>query len=56
MISQIGSPVGEIPSIGSPILVDGERAELGPVPALGEHTRSVLEQLGVAADVIDAVL
>ncbi|MGI9659608.1 MAG: CoA transferase, partial [Gaiellaceae bacterium] len=55
MIGEIGSPVGEIPSFGSPILVEGERAELGPVPALGEHTRSVLEGLGVSADVVDGI-
>ncbi len=55
LVTEIGSPVGDIPSIGSPILVGGERAELGPVPALGEHTRSVLEELDIDADVLDAI-
>lgn len=55
MITDIGSPVGEIPSIGSPVVVGGTRPELGAVPALGEHTRAVLEELGVAQDVVDAV-
>ena len=55
MITEIGSPVGQIPSIGSPILVSGDRAELGPVPALGEHTRSVLEEIGVSDDLLDAI-
>ena len=55
LIGEIGSPVGKIPTIGSPILVGGERVELGSVPALGEHTRAVLEELGVAADVVDAL-
>ena len=56
MISDIGSPVGEIPSIGSPMVVGGTRPELGAVPALGEHTRAVLEQHGVAQDVVDAIV
>ena len=55
MITEIGSPAGRIPSIGSPMLVGGERAELGAVPGLGEHTRVVLEELGLAGDVIDAI-
>ena len=55
LVTEIGSPVGDIPSIGSPNLVGGERAELGPVPALGEHTRSVLEELDIDADVLDAI-
>jgi itaconate CoA-transferase len=55
LVTEIGSPVGAIPTIGSPILVDGDRPELGPVPALGEHTREVLAELGFEAAEIDAV-
>ncbi len=47
LVAQIDSPVGVIPTIGSPILIDGDRPELGPVPGLGEHTREVLLELGL---------
>jgi itaconate CoA-transferase len=42
LVSKVGSPVGTIPAIGSPFLVNGERPEVGPVPALGEHTEDLL--------------
>lgn len=48
LVTEVGSPVGPIPTIGSPIGIDGARPELGPVPELGEHTREVLEELGLA--------
>jgi formyl-CoA transferase len=40
-----------IPLVGSPVRMDGARADSGlPPPALGEHTDEVLAGLGVAAD------
>jgi crotonobetainyl-CoA:carnitine CoA-transferase CaiB-like acyl-CoA transferase len=56
LVTEIGSPVGPIPSIGSPIALDGERPELGPVPALGEHTREVLAELGLPDEQVRALL
>lgn len=36
------------PLVGSPVRIDGERADSDlPPPALGEHTRAVLEELGI---------
>lgn len=55
LVTEVGSPVGRIPTFGDPILLDGERAELGPVPALGEHTREVLAEVGLSVDEIEAV-
>jgi len=46
LVTRVGSPVGVIPTFGSPIELDGERPELGPVPALGEHTREILAGVG----------
>ena len=56
LVARIGSPVGVIPTIGSPIVLDGDRPELGPVPALGEHTREVLAELGLSAAEIDVLM
>jgi crotonobetainyl-CoA:carnitine CoA-transferase CaiB-like acyl-CoA transferase len=53
LVTQIGSEVGVIPTIGNPILLAGDRTELGPVPALGEHTREVLEEAGLSDAEID---
>lgn len=55
LVTKIGSPAGSIPTIGSPIVLDGDRPELGPVPALGEHTQEVLEELGFTEAHIEAV-
>jgi itaconate CoA-transferase len=43
LVSEVGSPVGPVPTIGNPFLVGGERPDLGPVPGLGEHA----DELGV---------
>jgi crotonobetainyl-CoA:carnitine CoA-transferase CaiB-like acyl-CoA transferase len=56
LVTEVDSPVGVIPIIGSPILLDGHRADLGPVPGLGEHTREVLEELGLSGDELAALL
>jgi itaconate CoA-transferase len=42
LIAEVGSPAGPIPAVGSPFLVNGERPEVGPVPALGQHTAEIL--------------
>jgi itaconate CoA-transferase len=47
LVAEVGSPVGTIPVVGSPFLVDGRRPEPGSVPALGEDTAAVLGDLGV---------
>jgi itaconate CoA-transferase len=54
LVTEIGSPAGRIPTIGNPIMLDGRRTELGPVPALGEHTREVLAAAGLDDDEITA--
>jgi crotonobetainyl-CoA:carnitine CoA-transferase CaiB-like acyl-CoA transferase len=37
LVAEVGSPVGTIPTIGSPFLVNGERPGVGPVPDLGDY-------------------
>jgi crotonobetainyl-CoA:carnitine CoA-transferase CaiB-like acyl-CoA transferase len=42
------------PLVGSPVRLDGERADSDlPPPALGEHTREVLARLGLSPAEID---
>lgn len=49
---RIGSPAGELDALKPPLNVEGEEPAMGPVPALGEHTRAILAELGhEAADI-----
>jgi len=45
--------LGEVPTVGSPLRFDGQRADADlPPPALGEHTDQVLGEFGLEADEI----
>jgi itaconate CoA-transferase len=46
---EIGSPAGTIPALLPPGMTD---ARMDPVPALGEHTESILTELGYDGDAI----
>jgi itaconate CoA-transferase len=43
---KIASPQGEIEALIPPIALDGEIAKMGAIPALGEHTRAILAEIG----------
>jgi len=45
----VGSPVGRLPALLPPGVASAEQAVMGDVPALGEHTQSILKELGLAA-------
>ena len=46
--------LGGVPLVGSPVRLDGERADSDvPPPALGEHTADVLAALGIDATEVD---
>jgi itaconate CoA-transferase len=47
LVVEVDSPAGQIPTVGSPFLVGGERPAPGAVPALGGHTAEVLRELGI---------
>ena len=51
---QMVRTLGGVPLVGSPVRLDGERADSGlPPPALGEHTADVLAALGVDPTEVD---
>jgi itaconate CoA-transferase len=45
----VGTPNGEIPALKPPAGLDGVEPRMDPVPALGEHTKAVLGELGYTA-------
>jgi itaconate CoA-transferase len=52
---EIGTPSGPVPALALPGLVD-PAPRMDPVPALGEHTRPILAELGVDATEIDELV
>jgi crotonobetainyl-CoA:carnitine CoA-transferase CaiB-like acyl-CoA transferase len=53
---EIGSPAGMLPTLLPPgSWNDGDGPRLGPVPALGQHTDSILAELGLDAEAIAAL-
>jgi crotonobetainyl-CoA:carnitine CoA-transferase CaiB-like acyl-CoA transferase len=52
----VGSPVGPLRALLPPItLPGGPEAQLGDVPALGEHTEALLRAVGMTDDEIAAL-
>jgi itaconate CoA-transferase len=49
---RIDTPAGPIPALLPPPVIAGYRPPMGAVPGLGEHTDSVLAELGVSDDEI----
>jgi crotonobetainyl-CoA:carnitine CoA-transferase CaiB-like acyl-CoA transferase len=47
--SKVGSPAGDIDMLKPPTNIDGMEPRMGPVPAVGEHSRAILEELGYSA-------
>lgn len=50
--THVESPVGSLPALLPPGAHSSFEYRMDPVPALGEHSESILEQLGYDADVI----
>ncbi len=55
MIREMESPVGPVPVIASPLRLSDSPARLGSIPALGQDTEAILQELGYGAAEIDAL-
>jgi itaconate CoA-transferase len=51
---EIGSPAGPLRAMLPPVSMDGVEPVMGDVPALGQHTDRILDELGVARETIAA--
>ncbi|WP_214057259.1 CaiB/BaiF CoA transferase family protein [Nocardioides aquaticus] len=50
----VGTPAGPVPALAPPGVVD-DAPRMDPVPGLGEHTRTILGDLGLSGAEIDAL-
>jgi crotonobetainyl-CoA:carnitine CoA-transferase CaiB-like acyl-CoA transferase len=55
MIQRVESPVGPVPVIASALRLPDSPRRVDPLPALGEHTSAVLEELGYTNTQIEAL-
>jgi itaconate CoA-transferase len=49
---EIGSPAGPLHATIPPVRMEGVDPAMGDVPALGQHTDAILEELGIARDTV----
>jgi crotonobetainyl-CoA:carnitine CoA-transferase CaiB-like acyl-CoA transferase len=52
MIREVDSPVGRIPVTSSPLRLSESPARFDPIPALGESTVAILQELGYSGEEI----
>lgn len=48
---QVQTPNGEIAALKPPVTMNGVEAVMNPVPELGEHTESILEEIGMSSNI-----
>ena len=54
MVREMESPVGPVPVMGSPLRLSDSPARFDPIPALGQDTEPILQELGYTAAEIAA--
>jgi itaconate CoA-transferase len=50
--TEVGSEAGPLRALKPPVMIDGLEPAMGEVPALGQHTGAILEELGFDAETI----
>ena len=55
MIREMESPVGPVPVMGSPLRLSDSPARFDPIPALGQDTEPILQELGYTAAEIETI-
>jgi len=53
--TEVDSPVGAIPALKPPGVNDGFDYRVDAIPALGQHTHAILQELGYTGDAIAAL-
>lgn len=48
---EVRTPIGHVPALRPPITFNNIKTVMDPVPALGEHTEQILEELGIQGGV-----
>src|SRR6476661_639367 len=52
---EVGSPVGSIPAVLPPASFDGIEARMDPIPSIGQHTESILAELGYTESEVETL-
>ena len=53
--AKVGSPAGEIDALKPPFNLSGFEPRMDPVPALGEHSRAILAEVGYGEAEVEAL-
>jgi len=53
--AKVGSPAGELDALKPPFNLSGFEPRMDTVPALGEHTRTILSELGYSEDQVESL-
>jgi itaconate CoA-transferase len=52
-VREVDTPVGKVRALLPPVTMENVDCVMAPVPAVGEHTESILRKLGYASEVIE---
>ena len=51
---EVGSPVGPLRALLPPFNIEGVAARMDPIPAVGEHTNAILDEIGIDVATVSA--